>query len=352
MVVGAAITALLANWCWRHLLAGFVATPASTLLPASSNPSRSVAALLRLPPCRQTPAAPPAVAPTAAAIPDLSLPPVSVPTDPAEMKLSSLPVLAESDALSQLVPAKPAPPKKSAAAKNAPVQAAAQPAKAAADSVKRAPEPREAKPASLPAVASVSATGTEDAQIDKRMKGGQAREMADGEYRKAMQAVKRGDNTAAYPLFQRALELDPGQAKARQGLLSVLVGGRQAEARQVAQNGLASIHPDRWAAPSFEQAMRRRQSKGWRATPPCQWRCRYQGLHAYLLQKQQRPAEAVQRFQAALALRPNEGRWWFGLGLALEAAGHGGEAKEAYAKAKEVGNLPGDMMSVVEHKLR
>ncbi|MDO9242705.1 MAG: tetratricopeptide repeat protein, partial [Rhodocyclaceae bacterium] len=78
----------------------------------------------------------------------------------------------------------------------------------------------------------------------------------------------------------------------------------------------------------------------------------YQGLFAYLLQKQQRPAEAAQRFQAALALRPNEGRWWFGLGLTLESAGRGGEAKEAYAKAREVGNLPADMVAVIEQKLR
>lgn len=365
MVVGAAITALLANWYFAPpALPVSVATPASTPVPPPAPTPAAVSqppAPAAMPPNPET--APPAAAPTAAAaIPDLSLPPVSVPTDSAEMKLSSLPALAESDALSQFAPAKPAaqpaPPKKSAAAKNAPVQAAAQPAKAAADSVKRAPESREAKPAPLSAT-STSAAGTEDAQIDKRMKGGQAREMADGEYRKAMQAVKRGDNTAAYPLFQRALELDPGLAKARQGLLSVLVGGRQwAEARQVAQNGLA-LDPTQtgWAT-----ILARLQFEQGDAAAAIETLARhaahasgdadYQGLHAYLLQKQQRPAEAVQRFQAALALRPNEGRWWFGLGLALEAAGHGGEAKEAYAKAKEVGNLPGDMMSVVEHKLR
>ena len=71
-----------------------------------------------------------------------------------------------------------------------------------------------------------------------------------------------------------------------------------------------------------------------------------------MLQKTLHPTEAAQRFQAALALRPNEGRWWFGLGLSLESAGRGGEAKEAYAKAIAIDNLPADMVTVIEQKLR
>ena len=85
-------------------------------------------------------------------------------------------------------------------------------------------------------------------------------------------------------------------------------------------------------------------------------RCAGTGLvgceRPYLLQKQQRPAEASERFKTALSLRPNEGRWWFGLGLSLENAGRGDEAKEAYAQAKQVGNLPADMAATVEQKLR
>jgi MSHA biogenesis protein MshN len=183
--------------------------------------------------------------------------------------------------------------------------------------------------------------------------------MADGEYRKGMQAVKRGDNAAAAPLFKHALELDPGHAKSRQALLSVLVGARQwAEAQQVARSGLA-LDPAQtgWATIlarlQFEQgdaaaAIVTLENHAVHAGGDAE----YQGLFAYLLQKQQRPAEAAQRFRTALALRPSESRWWFGLGLALEAAGQGGEAKEAYAKAREVGNLPADMLAVIEQKLK
>jgi MSHA biogenesis protein MshN len=216
------------------------------------------------------------------------------------------------------------------------------------------PAPAEAKPQSAPPAEPVA-----DAQIDKRAKGGQAREMAENEYRKGMQAVKRGDSSAAQPLFQRALELDPHFAKARQALLSVLVGGKQwAEARQVAEAGLA-LDPGQsgwamiFARLQFEQgdaaaALATLERHAGAAAGDAD----YQGLFAYLLQKQQRPAEAAERFKIALGLRPSEGRWWFGLGLALETAGKAAEAREAYLKAREVGNLPADMAGLVEQKLR
>jgi MSHA biogenesis protein MshN len=174
-----------------------------------------------------------------------------------------------------------------------------------------------------------------------------------------MQAARRGDHVAALPALQRALEIEPTHAKARQALLSVLVGSRQwNEARQVAQTGLA-VDPTQSGLATILARLQFEQGDSPAALDTLSRHAihagdnaDYQGLFAYLLQKQQRPAEAVQRFQAALALRPGEGRWWFGLGLSLESAGRTAEAKEAYARAKEVGNLAADMAAVVDQKLR
>jgi MSHA biogenesis protein MshN len=224
---------------------------------------------------------------------------------------------------------------------------------------KPAPAPPAVVPKSVPAHVPAPQVLAEEAQIDKRPKGGQGRELAEAEYRKAMQAVKRGDNEAALPSFKRALELDPELARARQGYLSVLVAVRRWDvARQVAEQGL-DLDPTQssWAnivaRLQFEQgdaagAVQTLERFAVHASHDAD----YQGLFAYLLQKQQRPAEAAERFRAALQVRPNEGRWWFGLGLSLEQAGNAAGAKEAYAKAKAVGNLPPDMASTVEQKLR
>lgn len=241
------------------------------------------------------------------------------------------------------------------------------PARSAAPSPSPQPVPTYPKPSvaekpmpvTKPAAGTSVPTPSAEAHIDKRSKDGQARDMAENEYRKGMQAVKRGEGAAALPPLQRALELDPMHAKARQALLSVLVGGRQwAEAQRVAQAGLA-LEPGQtgWASIlarlQFEQGDTAAALETLeRHAPYAGNDADYQGLFAYLLQKQQRFAEAAQRFQSALSLRPQEGRWWFGYGLALESAGRGSEARDAYVRAKEAGNLPADMISVVEQKLK
>jgi MSHA biogenesis protein MshN len=223
------------------------------------------------------------------------------------------------------------------------------------------------KPAEKPALASVAppssarpiTTVAGESHIEKQPKGGQTREQAEAEYRKGVQYASQGDNSAALPALRRALELDLQHAKARQALLSVLASSRQwDEVRQVAQSGLA-LDPTRsgWATILARLQHEQGDTAGAietleRYAAHAAGDADYQGSFAYLLQKRQRPAEAAQRYQAALALRPGEGRWWLGLGLALESAGRGDEAKVAFSKAKETGNLSADMLGVVEQKLR
>lgn len=286
-----------------------------------------------------SPAVPPPVpAPAPRPPAGAAVQPAPLPIDAGEMKLSTLIAQGKPPEPPAPVPKQPLPEKSAVADR---------PSAEAKPTV--APKP--------PFAAKPSPAG--DAQIDKRSKDMPGREIAESEYRKGMQAVRRGDYAGAQPLLQHALELDPGAAKARQALLSVLVSGKQwAEAQQVAQGGLV-IDPAQtgWAAilarlqfeqgdtPAALETLARHAAHAGNDAD-------YQGLFAYLLQKQQRPAEAVQRFEAALALRPQEGRWWFGLGLALESAGRGGEARDAFAKAREAGNLPADMVAIVEQKLR
>ncbi|MDI6747981.1 MAG: tetratricopeptide repeat protein [Rhodocyclaceae bacterium] len=309
-----------------------------------------------------SPTAAPVPAPPAASFsppPPTSMPPqveeeMLLPFDPGAMKLSTqlmafpepLPVHdpVPAPAPEPVIPATPPPivKPKPEPAKPAPLPAAA-------------PAPRETRPAATPSAPPPPA----ELQIEKRSRESRAHDQAEGEYNKGVQAVRRGDSATALQSLQRALEFEPTHVKARQALLSVLVGSKQwTAARQVAQTGLA-VDPTQsglaaiLARLQFEQgdtaaALDTLTRHAAHATGNAD----FQGLFAYLLQKQQRPAEAAQRFQAALALRPNEGRWWFGLGMALESANRGSEAKEAYAKAREVGNMSADMASVVEQKLR
>lgn len=270
------------------------------------------------------------------------------PAEPGEMKISTL--LGRAKA-----------PESSSSPMVQPQTLAPAPESALVKSIARAPaEPRD-KSSSGPVVrvAPPVAASDSSASIDKQAKNGQTRELAEAEYRKGMQAIKYGDNAAAMQSLRRTLELDPELVKARQALLSLLVSGKQwTEAQQVVQSGLAldpaksgwalilaRLHFELGDTPAALETLEHYAPHAGRDAD-------YQGFFAYLLQKQQHPAEAAERFKAALALRPSEGRWWFGLGLALEGAGKRSEAKEAYAKAREVGNLPPDMAQVIEERLR
>lgn len=61
----------------------------------------------------------------------------------------------------------------------------------------------------------------------------------------------------------------------------------------------------------------------------------YQGFAGTVLRQLKRPAEAADAYRRAIALQPQEGRWWVGLGLALEDAGRRQEAKQAFVTARE-----------------
>lgn len=226
----------------------------------------------------------------------------------------------------------------------------------------RALAPMAAEARTEPGARADAGTKTEPsaaAQIEKQPRGGLARERAEAEYRKGLQAAAAGDAAAALPALRLALELDPGHAKARQALLSLLAGERRwDEVKQVAQAGLA-LDPSRtaWAVIlarlQYEQgepetALRTLETYASQAATDAE----FIALQAFLLHKLQRPGEAAQRYQAALVLRPQEGRWWYGLGLALEASGKSEEARAAYGRARSAGNLPAEMAAMIEQKLR
>lgn len=196
-------------------------------------------------------------------------------------------------------------------------------------------------------------------QIDKTSRTSKVSEVADGEYRKALGLVRRGSLVEAVDSLRRALNLDSRHAQARQALLSVLLEQKQwREALSVANDGLA-LDPTQSGWAMIAARLLVEQGDLARAadllathSPHAERNADYQAFHGLLLQRLQRPREAAQRYQAALVLHPAEGRWWYGLGLALDADRRETEARDAYRKARDSGNLSPDLAAVVDQKLR
>lgn len=77
----------------------------------------------------------------------------------------------------------------------------------------------------------------------------------------------------------------------------------------------------------------------------------YQGLTGTVLRELKRPRAAAAAYQRAIALAPDDGRWWVGLGLALDDAGDRAEASQAFAAARER-ELPPVLRRVAERRRR
>ncbi|MFP5344918.1 MAG: hypothetical protein ACLGGU_04690, partial [Gammaproteobacteria bacterium] len=59
----------------------------------------------------------------------------------------------------------------------------------------------------------------------------------------------------------------------------------------------------------------------------------------------------VSAYRAALRLQSNQGQWWMGLAISLEAEQNPGEALSAYRRAQNSGVLTGAALDFVQRKI-
>ena len=281
------------------------------------------------PPPAALPLLPPEPPPLAAVVP----PPLDVPEPVQPPPAAATPPKPKAEP-----PAKPRPEARPPVARPAPLPVA---------------PPAAATPATAPAV------DTTPAAIDKRPRTAQVHEAAEAEYRKGMAALRRGATSEALDGFRLALNLERKHVSARQALLSVLVEQQQwNDAQALVEEGLA-VDPTQagWAmALARLQIERGKLAEAGetlaRHAAHAEQNADYLAFHAVVLQRQKRHADAAQRYRAALALRPSEARWWYGLGLALEAEHKMQDARAAFQQAHDAGNLPPELLAAVNQRLR
>lgn len=198
------------------------------------------------------------------------------------------------------------------------------------------------------------------AQISKQpAQGSTPAEQAESDYRRGIAAIRRGDTGEAGEALRAALRLMPTHAAARQALLGQLTEQqRWHDAETLALDGVGLL-PQRsdWALLAARLMYDRGEAELALETlnqhaGTARQNADYQVMHALLLQRAGRYADAASCYRTALALRPGEGRWWFGLGRALDADRREAEARQAYEKARDSGNLPPDLLQSVERRLR
>lgn len=185
------------------------------------------------------------------------------------------------------------------------------------------------------------------------------RDRADAEFRKAEAAQVAGRSNEALEALRSALKHDPGYVQVRQALLRLLLDMRKLdEAIAVLQEGLESQPAQTGWAMSLarlqleqgdfaaaDKTLARSQAFA-EANPD------YAGFQGHLKSRLGAHRQAAAHYLRATRLAPNEGRWWLGLGLALEADGRSGEAKDALKRGLATGTLSPELVAVAEQHLR
>ena len=196
-------------------------------------------------------------------------------------------------------------------------------------------------------------------RIERSESVGTPHERAESGYRKAIAAVNQGRVSEAIDGLHVALQQDGLHSASRQLLIRLLLEAKRPdEAVKVLQEGLlAQPAQINWAMSLARMQVERGDLAGaWQtldhSMPAAVRSADYQGFSAHVLHRLGRSREAVAYYQAATRLSPEDGRWWLGLGLVLEAEGHSGEARQAFLRARQSGTLRNELAALVEQKLR
>lgn len=196
-------------------------------------------------------------------------------------------------------------------------------------------------------------------KIEKSPVAATPRDRADAEYRKAEMALASGRSGEALDGMRAALKIDPGYVQVRQALLRQLLDMRRMEDAMVvlqegvdlmpAQTGwamsLARLQLEQGDLAAADRTLARSQAYA-------EANADYAGFQGHLKSRLGAHRQAAVHYQRASRLVPNEGRWWLGLGLALEADGRIPEARDALRRALSTGSLNAELSAVAEQHLR
>lgn len=195
--------------------------------------------------------------------------------------------------------------------------------------------------------------------IEKSPLPASARERSEAELRRAQALLAAGQASGATDVAAAAVKLDPSYLQARQMLLRLLLEARRVdEAMAVLQEGLdqnasqigwamslARLQTEKGDLPGADRTLARSRSMAGA-------NAEYLGFYGHVLHRLGRNHEAVEQYLAASRLSPADGRWWLGLGLALEGEGRSGEAKESFRRALGAGSLSAELAALAEQHLR
>lgn len=180
---------------------------------------------------------------------------------------------------------------------------------------------------------------------------------AESEYRRALASLQEGRVSDAAAGLERAVEIDQRHDGARQTLVGLLIeSNRKDDALRVLEAGLVQDPRQPAMAMLLARLQIERGASGietlMRTLPHAAGNAGYHAFLAGALQRAERHREAAEQYQAALRLAPENGVWWMGLGISLQAEKRTAQALEAYQRAASAPGLTPQLQAFVERKVQ
>ncbi|MGV8893969.1 MAG: tetratricopeptide repeat protein [Burkholderiaceae bacterium] len=178
-------------------------------------------------------------------------------------------------------------------------------------------------------------------------------------YRQAIARIDAGQSAQAIGMLEQVLQRNPTHAAARQTLVGLLLKSkRQDDAVRTLQEGL-NID---LAQPGLAMILARLQVERGNLQPALETlqhtlphaagQADYQAFLAALLQREKHHQEATAHYAIALRQAPQNGLWWMGYGISLQAENRLAEAQDAFKRAKASNMLSAELKAFVDQKLR
>lgn len=194
--------------------------------------------------------------------------------------------------------------------------------------------------------------------LEKKVKPFSPQDKAETQYRLAATSLQQNRVSEAEGQLRAALAAQPTHVKSRELLAGLtLQGGRWREAQSLLEQGVAQ-HPQHYP---FVQLLARsyvdhgQDAKALslleKARDAASANVDYFAFLATLYQRNGRHSEAVTSFTEAVKLHPQEGRWWLGMAISLEATEQWKASSDAYQRAITSGSLDKQLLQYAQGRL-
>ena len=178
-------------------------------------------------------------------------------------------------------------------------------------------------------------------------------------FRDGITALQSGDVTRAMDLLSQTLMREPRHLQARESLAGLLLQqGDTRTANKLLLDGI-DLHPGHttflklYAKQLYEAGdIHHALAYLRKTTPAITDDPDYYALLAAVLQRGKYFREAGEIYQRLLAIRPENGVWWMGLGISLEGMGERADALQAYMNAGRDRSLEGGLRRYVSNRIR